>query len=259
MEIPPYIKRTASPVQVQFYVSNGKRRRSLMQSFTYLPGIRGPHQAAPAVKQELWGSEHIFCPEPSLSPSHDAVLRPDVAYDPYNLPLHGLPSQNSSHLHHPPAITRSLEASLLLPQMSSAPCQIMTPLPNQGLTSVQIGTIDAQAPSPPIQTLNLSHHTSAGGPPRKQSESSKSTLKSSLDADKEFLLHNPGEVLSVKKEPEEQHILGSLGFQEITLDDGKKRIKALATSRIFIITLCDNSLHDQIFTSLTLYNSFSSI
>ncbi|XP_005814743.1 nuclear factor of activated T-cells, cytoplasmic 3-like [Xiphophorus maculatus] len=219
VEIPPYVKRTASPAQVQFYVSNGKRRRSLMQSFTYLPGIRGPHQAAPAVKQELWGSQHIFCPEPSLSPSHDAVLRPDVAYDPYNLPLHGLPSQNSSHLHHPPAITRSLEASLLLPQMSSAPCQIMTPLPNQGLTSVQIGTIDAQAPSPPIQTLNLSHHTSAGGPPRKQSESSKSTLKSSLDAHKDFLLHNPGEVLSVKKEPEEQPILGSLGFQEITLDD----------------------------------------
>ncbi|XP_014834049.1 PREDICTED: nuclear factor of activated T-cells, cytoplasmic 4-like, partial [Poecilia mexicana] len=218
VEIPPYVKRTVSPVQVQFYVSNGKRRRSLMQSFTYLPGTRGSHRAAPAVKQELWGSEHIFCPDPSLSPSHDAVLRPDAAYDPCSVPLHGLPSQNSSHLHHPPAFTLSLEASLF-PQVSSAPCQIMTAPPNLGLMSVQMGTIDAQAPSPPIQTLNLSHHASAGGPPRKQSESSKSSLKSSLDAHKEFLLHNPGEELNVKQEPEEQPIQGSLGFQEITLDD----------------------------------------
>uniref|UniRef100_A0A096MGS3 Nuclear factor of activated T cells 3b n=1 Tax=Poecilia formosa TaxID=48698 RepID=A0A096MGS3_POEFO len=222
VEIPPYVKRTVSPVQVQFYVSNGKRRRSLMQSFTYLPGTRGSHRAAPAVKQELWGSEHIFCPDPSLSPSHDAVLRPDAAYDPCSVPLHGLPSQNSSHLHHPPAFTLSLEASLF-PQVSSAPCQIMTAPPNLGLMSVQMGTIDAQAPSPPIQTLNLSPHASAGGPPRKQSESSKSSLKSSLDAHKEFLLHNPGEELNVKEEPEEQPILGSLGFQEITLDDGKNR------------------------------------
>ncbi|KAM4734209.1 nuclear factor of activated T-cells, cytoplasmic 3 isoform 2-T2 [Anableps anableps] len=219
VEIPPYIKRPTSPVQVQFYVSNGKRRRSLMQSFTYLPGIRGPHHAAPAVKQEHWGSQHIFCPEPSLSSSHNAVLRPDAAYDTCNIPLHGLLSQNSSHPQHPPAFTFSLQASLLFPQVSSVPCQTMSPLPNQGLTSAQMGTIHARAPSPPIQTLNIPHHASAGGPPRKQSGSPKGTLKSSVDSHKGFLLHSPGEVLSVKQEPEEQPILGSLGFQEITLDD----------------------------------------
>ncbi|KAK3526810.1 hypothetical protein QTP70_033548 [Hemibagrus guttatus] len=38
VKIPPYHKRTlGSSVQVQFYVSNGKRKRSLVQRFTYVP------------------------------------------------------------------------------------------------------------------------------------------------------------------------------------------------------------------------------
>lgn len=37
MEIPPYRnQRISSPVQVNFYVCNGKRKRSQYQSFTYL-------------------------------------------------------------------------------------------------------------------------------------------------------------------------------------------------------------------------------
>ncbi|XP_051917260.1 nuclear factor of activated T-cells, cytoplasmic 3-like [Hippocampus zosterae] len=36
--IPAYQRETSVPVHVLFYVSNGKRRRSALQSFTYLPG-----------------------------------------------------------------------------------------------------------------------------------------------------------------------------------------------------------------------------
>lgn len=37
MEIPPYRnQRISSPVQVNFYVCNGKRKRSQYQRFTYL-------------------------------------------------------------------------------------------------------------------------------------------------------------------------------------------------------------------------------
>uniref|UniRef100_A0A3B4BE51 RHD domain-containing protein n=1 Tax=Periophthalmus magnuspinnatus TaxID=409849 RepID=A0A3B4BE51_9GOBI len=40
--IPPYIRKQSGPVQVQFYVSNGKRRRSLTQNFTFLPNSHRP-------------------------------------------------------------------------------------------------------------------------------------------------------------------------------------------------------------------------
>ncbi|MEQ2196260.1 hypothetical protein XENOCAPTIV_016366, partial [Xenoophorus captivus] len=45
VEIPPYRnQRISSPVQVNFYVCNGKRKRSQYQRFTYVPanGIAGP-------------------------------------------------------------------------------------------------------------------------------------------------------------------------------------------------------------------------
>lgn len=39
---------------------------------------------------------------------------------------------------------------------------------------------------------------------------------------KDSVLAGPGEALIIKQEPEEQPPLGSLGLQEITLDDGRK-------------------------------------
>ncbi|XP_038130177.1 nuclear factor of activated T-cells, cytoplasmic 3-like [Cyprinodon tularosa] len=203
VEVPPYMKRITSPVQVQFYVSNGKRKRSLMQSFTYLPGIRSPPHPPPVVKQEPWESELLFCPEPSLLPSHNAMLRPDGAYD----PLHGLPPQNSSHQQHPAAFALSLQALPLFPQVPSAQCQTMSLFSNQVPMAAQSAPNHAQVPSPPIPSPNVPHHASAGGPPRKLSGSPRNTLDPS------------GEVLHVKEEPKEQPVLGSLGFQEITLDD----------------------------------------
>lgn len=45
VEVPPYHSKTVgSAVQVQFYVCNGKRKRSQSQRFTYLSGeMRGFH------------------------------------------------------------------------------------------------------------------------------------------------------------------------------------------------------------------------
>lgn len=42
------------------------------------------------------------------------------------------------------------------------------------------------------------------------------------DPQKDSVLAGPGEALIIKQEPEEQPPLGSLGLQEITLDDGRK-------------------------------------
>lgn len=48
------------------------------------------------------------------------------------------------------------------------------------------------------------------------------------DPPKDSLLSSPGEVLHIKQEPEDpQANLGSLGLQEITLDDGRKLLYSL--------------------------------
>lgn len=53
------------------------------------------------------------------------------------------------------------------------------------------------------------------------------------DPPKDSLLSSPGEVLSIKQEPEDpQPNLGSLGLQEITLDDGKKLTVACSCSQL---------------------------
>nr|XP_057931266.1 nuclear factor of activated T-cells, cytoplasmic 3 isoform X3 [Doryrhamphus excisus] len=51
VDIPAYNRTASSPVQVLFYVSNGKRRRSPSQSFTYLPGPSKLLPLAPAGRQ----------------------------------------------------------------------------------------------------------------------------------------------------------------------------------------------------------------
>uniref|UniRef100_A0A8C5G828 Nuclear factor of activated T-cells, cytoplasmic 3-like n=1 Tax=Gouania willdenowi TaxID=441366 RepID=A0A8C5G828_GOUWI len=134
LEIPPYNKATSRPVQVQFYVSNGKKRRSLAQSFTLVP----------VVKQECW-EQH------SISDS--------------------LPPQSAPTPHH----------------SSSVPYQTLSTVPPQSQTSWDL--------CPPLNT----------------------STAFSTSADSQL-----GHTMSIKQEPEERLNLGSLGLQEITLDDGKK-------------------------------------
>ncbi|XP_072242603.1 nuclear factor of activated T-cells, cytoplasmic 3-like [Leuresthes tenuis] len=255
VEIPLYNKKTANPVQVQFYVSNGKRRRSLMQSFTYLPRVRCDHPSTVGVKQESRCHYQIsynppgFCPASGQAPSHD-VLRPDViCYDSCDLPVHyGLPSPNSPGLCHPLSSSLPLQASAVFPQSSSVPHQTLIPLlqtstmPPQTITiPVQIPTIPSQASSVPPQTLSVPCHTSSGEPLRKQSQflSYSSTFKTLTDPQKDSLLCSPGEVLSIKQEPDDQPHLGSLGLREITLDDVNEIIDR------DIGSLSSNTQHDQ--------------
>lgn len=233
VEVPPYNKKTADPVQVQFYVSNGKRRKSLSQSFTYLPGVRRQH-----VKQERWETDHIshnppgFCPTSSQLPSHDRAVGPDVLYyDSCDIPVHcGPPSQNTPRLHHPPASSVPLQ---MFPHASSSSmaCQSST-VPHQTLipahTSVmppQIPTMPLQASSLPLQSFTLPPPIPSGGPQREPSPSlsSRRAFVTPADPQKDSVLSDPGEVLSIKQEPEDPRPnLGSLGLQEITLDDGMK-------------------------------------
>lgn len=227
VEVPAYNRKTTSPVQVQFYVSNGKRRKSVMQSFTYLPGVR--HHlppAAAAVKQECWEPDHIsqnppgFCP----TPSHDGALGPDVAYYGSCDLLVQCGSQSTPHLHHPPS-SAPLHTPLMHPQASSVPLHASLPsqttlIPLQtSIMAPQITTIPPLASSVPLQTFTIPPHTSSSGSQRELSLSPRSTFVTPADPQKESVVPGLREVLAIKQEPEEQPTLGSLGLQEITLDD----------------------------------------
>ncbi|XP_037552932.1 nuclear factor of activated T-cells, cytoplasmic 3-like, partial [Nematolebias whitei] len=156
--VPPYTKKAASPVHVQFYVSNGKRRRSPAQSFTFLPG---PHYAA-GVEQEHWGADHLLY-QPL---SQDGTL--GASYDP------------CARLPHPASSSLPLQAH-------------------------------AQDSGSPVQILSAPCSMSFGGQLREPSLGSSTPFTAPASA--------PGELLRLKQEPEEQPHLGSLGLQEITLDD----------------------------------------
>ncbi|KAG8012428.1 Nuclear factor of activated T-cells [Nibea albiflora] len=86
----------------------------------------------------------------------------------------------------------------------------------------QISTISSQASSVSLQTFNIPVATSSGGPQREPSPSpsSRRAFVNPAEPQKDSLLASPGEVPSIKQEPEDsQPNLGSLGLQEITLDD----------------------------------------
>ncbi|KAM9376404.1 nuclear factor of activated T-cells, cytoplasmic 3-like [Pholidichthys leucotaenia] len=196
VEVPPYFTKTTSPAQVQFYVSNGKRRRSLMQSFTFLPGVR-PHLPASiaAVKQERWEMDHVSRSSRGFSPS--------VAYyDSGDFLLHGSP-QNTPQPHRPPP-------------PSSVPLQTSSLFADSSPIPLQPSIISPQVP-PPAQTFTIP--PSGGGPRRDPSPSLRGTTVTPAGPQKDSTLSGPGEALGIKQEPEEKPGLGSLGLQEITLDD----------------------------------------
>ncbi|XP_053175400.1 LOW QUALITY PROTEIN: nuclear factor of activated T-cells, cytoplasmic 3 [Scomber japonicus] len=177
VEIPPYNKKTTSPVQVQFYVSNGKRRRSLTHTFTYLPGDRrhllggtvaGVVAGATQVKQERWEPDHISHNAPGFC--HDRALSPDlVYYDACSLPVHCAPvSQTAPRLHHPP------HASLMFPHTSSSSS---SSIPLHTSSSIPLHTSSSSIPlhtsssiplhttsSIPLHTSSIPLHTSSSIP-----------------------------------------------------------------------------------------------
>ncbi|XP_014003624.1 nuclear factor of activated T-cells, cytoplasmic 3 [Salmo salar] len=99
VEIPTYHNTTvSSAVQVQFYVCNGKRRRSQRQNFTYLAGASPHHYptasdhavVAPRVKQELTDSTYLStCNNlPGLYPTSSKQNSSDGAFS-QDRPLYG--------------------------------------------------------------------------------------------------------------------------------------------------------------------------
>ncbi|XP_071391049.1 LOW QUALITY PROTEIN: nuclear factor of activated T-cells, cytoplasmic 3-like [Centroberyx affinis] len=188
VEIPPYYnKKTTCPVQVQFYISNGKRRRSLSHSFTFLTGPRllPPAAGAPLVKQEHWEPDYIphnasvFCPA-----SSQRALCPDTAYyDPYGLPVHcGPPSQNLPLLLQQQLPSPSLHSSLLdsnrqpeqhrlifqldsqEPELFSSPPQISSVSPRTSPIPLQTSLIFPHASTLPHQSSSIPPQTSLMAP-----------------------------------------------------------------------------------------------
>lgn len=174
VEVPPYHRNIEEPLQVQFYVSTGKRRRSLVQSFTFFPGV-GRHRRH-LVKQERWETDYIPHDAPGLRPVSAQVSSggPTTArFDPCDALLHAAPR---------------------LPQ----------PVP---------GFRHPARPRGHAFTTSSSVPYAAGTP----SLTSRTALATPGEP-----LKDP--VLSIKQEAEElQPILGSLGLQEITLDDGRNQ------------------------------------
>ncbi|CAJ1055869.1 nuclear factor of activated T-cells%2C cytoplasmic 3-like [Xyrichtys novacula] len=230
VEVPPYNKKTKDPVLVQFYVSNGKRRRSLAQSFTFLPAVRCQ------IKQERWETDCIshnppgFCP-----PSCDRV--PDlVYYDPCDLPVHcGPPSQNppppslmfphtsssSIPLHASSSSSSAPPQTFIPPQTFSAPPQTSS-LPQKTVSVFpQTFTVPPQTSSVPPHASSLPLQTFSVPPPREAPPSlvSRRAFVTPVDPQKDLLLPVSGGAQGIKREPEDQPNLGSLGLQEITLDD----------------------------------------
>uniref|UniRef100_A0A673MEU7 Nuclear factor of activated T cells 3a n=1 Tax=Sinocyclocheilus rhinocerous TaxID=307959 RepID=A0A673MEU7_9TELE len=78
VEVPPYHSKTVtSAVQVQFYVCNGKRKRSQSQRFTYLPvRVKQEHRddldspAVPPMSMPLVHAASLVCTQPLSSPEH---------------------------------------------------------------------------------------------------------------------------------------------------------------------------------------------
>ncbi|XP_054632692.1 nuclear factor of activated T-cells, cytoplasmic 3 isoform X2 [Dunckerocampus dactyliophorus] len=86
VDIPAYNRTTSSPVQVLFYVSNGKRRKSQSQSFTYLPGatklLPFAISGGQVVKRECWEANMVSLNAPG--PRDGEV----VCYAPCDLAVH---------------------------------------------------------------------------------------------------------------------------------------------------------------------------
>ncbi|XP_074533076.1 nuclear factor of activated T-cells, cytoplasmic 3-like [Halichoeres trimaculatus] len=242
VEVPPYNKKTKDPVQVQFYVSNGKRRRSLTHSFTFLPAVRRHLPAQ--IKQERWETDCLSHNPPGYCPTSSERVPDLVYYDSCDIPVHcGPPSQShptpslmfphSSSIPHlsssappqtfnpPQTFSIPLQTSALppkttsvLPQIPTMPPQTFTVPPQTSSVPPRISTMPPLASSLPLQTFTIPPqrvHSSSLGPRR--------AFVVPADSQKDCLLPVAGGALGIKQEPEDQPNLGSLGLQEITLDD----------------------------------------
>ncbi|KAJ0029265.1 hypothetical protein NQD34_004262 [Periophthalmus magnuspinnatus] len=213
VQVPPYIRKQSGPVQVQFYVSNGKRRRSLTQNFTFLPNSHRPLRTTIAVPPHLVKQERgweVLGRISHSAPGFSAQASPDLSYySSGELPVHCDPPQNPPpRLHHPPQPPPvTLPTALNYSQPSSMPLQPPLIPPRAALVSPLAYSVPPQPDSQGGAGISVSPSLS------------RASFVTSVEPQKEAVLLNTVPVLNIKQEPEEQPTLGCLGLQEITLDD----------------------------------------
>ncbi|XP_027892032.1 nuclear factor of activated T-cells, cytoplasmic 1-like isoform X1 [Xiphophorus couchianus] len=140
VEIPPYrTQRLAAPVHVNFYVSNGKRKRSQLQRFSYVP------TDVPTIKTEPhddYGAALLCSQHAPLHPKayYGAQVAPPVTSNPRPCVVGGAygrsPSSSPklpdlSPFSRPPPAHASIiqEAPRRLPSPADSPTSTSTPLP----------------------------------------------------------------------------------------------------------------------------------
>uniref|UniRef100_A0A8D0H7U2 Nuclear factor of activated T cells 3 n=1 Tax=Sphenodon punctatus TaxID=8508 RepID=A0A8D0H7U2_SPHPU len=237
LEIPPYHNKTiTAAVQVQFYLCNGKRKKSQSQRFTYTPVV---------MKQEH-RDELDLSAVPSLSLPHATSVQG----------LHSiqtqLPSPDPGHPHEHLLSTspRSLVCSVQQPYTSmsqqvtyhsSNPGSASSPSPTashplvhsplSGPSSPQLQPMPYQSPSsgsassPPPAAVSHSgqhspqaHSPALGGLPTASSLVHHNVCDSSP-------FSSDGAAINIKPEPVDQELsFQTIGLQDITLDDGKRKL-----------------------------------
>ncbi|XP_025751871.1 nuclear factor of activated T-cells, cytoplasmic 3 isoform X1 [Manacus vitellinus] len=135
LEVPPYHNKTiTAAVQVQFYLCNGKRKKSQSQRFTYTPGnVQGLH----SIRTQL--------PSPEQGHPHDSLLStsPRSLVCPVQAPYTAMVTSAVSHLPH-------VQGRNLSP---SEECHVLPPAVVQ---SFQVTSAPSVRPSyPPMQSNNV--------------------------------------------------------------------------------------------------------
>ncbi|XP_055987483.1 nuclear factor of activated T-cells, cytoplasmic 1 isoform X1 [Sorex fumeus] len=225
VEIPPFRNpRISSPVQVSFYVCNGKRKRSQYQHFTYLPAH------VPAIKTEPSDDYEPALPcgplGQGLGPLPKACYSQPLALppEPPSCLVTGFPTcpQGSPLLSPPPGASPKLHTLSSAPYKALAgpgPCQLGLPPPaTPGVLPVPGPELHPGSPQPPAPSLLQPQPCSPTCPPKAPPSASPAAGPLPLPE-----VHRDGDPslapvpLAVKREPQE--------LDQLDLDDVNEVIR----------------------------------
>ncbi|XP_054983200.1 nuclear factor of activated T-cells, cytoplasmic 1 isoform X2 [Sorex araneus] len=221
VEVPPFRNpRISSPVQVSFYVCNGKRKRSQYQHFTYLPAL------VPAIKTEPSDDYEPALPCGPLGPLPKACYSQQLALppEPPSCLVTGFPAcpQGSPLLSPPPSASPKLHTLSSVPYKALAgpgPCQLGLPPPAApGALPVPGPELHPSSPQPPAPSLLQPQPCSPACPPKAPPSASPAAGPLPLPE-----VHRDGDPslapvpLAVKREPRE--------LDQLDLDDVNEVIR----------------------------------
>uniref|UniRef100_A0A8D0HA97 Nuclear factor of activated T cells 3 n=1 Tax=Sphenodon punctatus TaxID=8508 RepID=A0A8D0HA97_SPHPU len=245
LEIPPYHNKTiTAAVQVQFYLCNGKRKKSQSQRFTYTPVVmKQEHRdeldlsAVPSLSlphaTSVQGLHSIQTQLPSPDPGHphEHLLSTSPrslvcsVQQPYTSMSLGQPSSQSQQV----TYHSSNPGSASSPSPTASHPLVHSPL--SGPSSPQLQPMPYQSPSsgsassPPPAAVSHSgqhspqaHSPALGGLPTASSLVHHNVCDSSP-------FSSDGAAINIKPEPVDQELsFQTIGLQDITLDDGKRKL-----------------------------------